>query len=105
MKLFEKRNNSLKFILFRFRQHANVVDTLSGHASWVLSVAFSPHNTHFVSSSSDHSVKIWELSTRSCIHTFSEHQDQVWGVKYNPDGDKVVSVSDDKSIIIYDCPS
>lgn len=81
------------------------MDTLSGHASWVLSVAFSPQNTHFVSSSSDHSVKIWELATRTCVHTFTEHQDQVWGVKYNPEGDKVVSVSDDKSIVIYNCPT
>ncbi|WAR30071.1 WDR61-like protein [Mya arenaria] len=29
--------------------HANLAGTLSGHASWVLSVAFSPDNTHFVS--------------------------------------------------------
>ena len=31
------------------RQHANLAGTLSGHASWVLSVAFSPDHAHFVS--------------------------------------------------------
>lgn len=59
------------------RQHANVAGTLSGHASWVLSVAFSPDNQHFVSSSSDQTVRVWELSSRQCIHTFNEHTDQV----------------------------
>ena len=29
--------------------HGNLVATLSGHTSWVLSVAFSPDNEHFVS--------------------------------------------------------
>lgn len=59
------------------RQHANVAGTLSGHASWVLSVAFSPDNEHFVSSSSDQTVRVWELSSRQCIRTFNEHSDQV----------------------------
>ena len=31
-------------------KHANLAGTLSGHGSWVVSVAFSPDNTHFVSS-------------------------------------------------------
>ena len=59
------------------RNHGQLVGTLSGHTSWVLSVAFSPDNEHFVSSSADHTVRIWEGSTRQCIHTFSEHSDQV----------------------------
>lgn len=51
--------------------------TLSGHGSWVLSIAFSPDNVHFVSSSSDRTVKIWDKEKMKCIHTFYEHQDQV----------------------------
>lgn len=58
-------------------QQADVVGTLSGHASWVLSAAFSPDGKHFVSGSSDKTVKVWEVATKKCIHTFSEHQDQV----------------------------
>lgn len=63
-------------------QHADVVGTLSGHASWVLSVAFSPNGKQFVSGSSDKTVKVWELATKQCIHTFNEHNDQVWIVVY-----------------------
>ena len=31
-----------------FSQHANLAGTLSGHSSWVLSVAFCTDNQHFV---------------------------------------------------------
>lgn len=70
----------------------------------MLSVDFAPDGTHFVSSSSDKSVKVWELSSKQCVHTFNEHSDQVWGVKYNPDSNKIMSVSEDRNINIYDCP-
>ena len=90
--------------LSHFRQHANLAGTLSGHASWVLNVALCPDDTHFVSSSSDESVKVWDVGTRTCVHTFFDHQDQVCGVKYNGNGSKIVSVGDDQEIHIYDCP-
>ena len=38
--------------------HATVLATMSGHTSWVLSVAFSPETEHFVSGSSDGCVKV-----------------------------------------------
>lgn len=67
----------INFTFSNFRQHANAVGTLSGHASWVLSVAFSQDKNHFVSSSSDNTVKVWELKERQCISTLSVHTDQV----------------------------
>ena len=88
-------------------------------------MAFSPDNEHFVSGSSDRTVKVWEVATKQCVHTFSEHSDQVqsptfhistafltdeplsarpqvWSVAYNPDGDKIISVSEDKNVLVYD---
>jgi len=62
---------------FSIRQNGKVIGTLSGHGSWVLSVAFSPDNCHFASSSSDRTVKIWDREKMKCVHTFYEHQDQV----------------------------
>ncbi len=29
------------------------------------------------SSSSDKTVKVWDASTRQCVHTFKDHSDQV----------------------------
>lgn len=90
---------------FYCRAHSDIAGTLSGHASWVLSVSFSEDGKHFTSSSSDKTVKIWDVAERKCVHTFTEHADQVWGVKYSPDSNKVVSVSEDRSINLYDCPA
>lgn len=50
---------------------------MSGHASWVLGVTFAPDGLQFASSSSDHTVKVWDLAQRQCLHTFRDHTDQV----------------------------
>ena len=59
------------------RKSSNLACTLSGHGSWVLSVDFAPDKQHFVSSSSDHTVKVWDFAQRNCIHTFKDHHEQV----------------------------
>lgn len=84
--------------------HAEVLGTVSGHSSWVLSVDFSPDCKSFVSASADNTVKIWDLGNRNCLNTLKEHKDKVWCVKYNSTGDKMVSVSEDASINIYTSP-
>lgn len=60
-----------------FSVHANLAGTLSGHASWVLSVAFSPDGKRFVSSSADRTVRVWDLDGMQCQNVFKEHNDQV----------------------------
>ena len=82
------------------------MSTMTGHDSWVLSVAHSPTQQQFASSSSDKSVKIWDIRGTECIDTFRDlHKDQVWDVAYKPDGTRLVSVSDDRSMIVYDVSS
>jgi WD repeat-containing protein 61 len=83
------------------RQNNSSVAHLSGHGSWVLSVAANPNGKSFATGSSDAKVKVWDLGQRQCVQTFQQHEDQVWAVAYNEAGTQLVSGGDDKSLAIY----
>ncbi|KAJ4851166.1 WD repeat-containing protein vip3 [Turnera subulata] len=86
----------------------SLITAMSGHTSWVLSVAASPDGSAIATGSSDRTVRLWDLSMRAAVQTMSNHSDQVWGVAFRPqEGStdrvgRLVSVSDDKSISLYD---
>eukprot|EP00898_Chlorokybus_atmophyticus_P005429 jgi/Chlat1/5888/Chrsp4S09093 len=76
------------------------IASLAGHSSWLLSVAVS--STKALTGSSDRSVRLWDLTTRTCEHVAKEHADHVWGVAFSGDERRAASVSDDKSVVVYD---
>ena len=73
----------------------------SGHASYVLSVAFSPDGKQVLTGSWDKTAKLWDLSGRE-IQTFSGHASSVWSVAFSPDGKQVLTGSDDKTAKLWD---
>lgn len=81
-----------------------LIEAMSGHGSWVLSVDVSPDGAAIATGSSDRTVRLWDLSMRAAVQTMSNHMDQVWGVTFLPGGGagRLASVSDDKSISLYD---
>lgn len=89
--------------------------TLTGHDSWVWSVAFSPIPLHFsfdkegnsegyilASGSDDHTVKLWDLRSGECLKTFCGHNSQIWTVAWSPDGKTIASGSEDHTVKLWD---
>lgn len=72
--------------------------SLSGHTAYVRCVQ--ADHTQLLSSSSDHQVIQWDLSTLLPVHRFTEAKDEVnWFVR---EGDTMFTASDDGHIRVYD---
>ena len=78
---------------------------LSGHGSWVKSLAVSPTGAWAVSGSRDKTLKIWGLETGTCRATLQGHEGEVNSVAITPDGKRILSASDDKSVRVWDANS
>lgn len=64
----------------------------SDHKSAITALDFSPDKTHLVSSSYDHTMRIWNLNTTIINPVVLEmHKSWVMDVKYNETGDYIVS--------------
>ena len=76
--------------------------TLTGHDSYVTSVAFSPDGQRIVSGSDDYSAKIWDVNSGKELHTLTGHYSSVESAAFSPDGQRIVSGSADKTVKIWD---
>ena len=73
-----------------------------GHTMGVWAAHFSPDGKRIITSSPDHTVKIWDVSTGYLIVDFRQHKYQVNDAIFSPDGTKVVSTSGIGEIKIWD---
>lgn len=79
--------------------------TLSGHSSFVNTVAISPNEQILVSGSWDAKIKLWNLQTGELISTLPGHEDRVNSVAISTDGKVIVSGSFDETIKIWHLPT
>jgi len=75
---------------------------ITGHEGLVLGVAFSPDGTRLATSSTDATVKIWDIKTSKLLLILTGHDVGIRDVAYNPDGTKLATGSGDGSAIIWD---
>ncbi|NDJ18126.1 protein kinase domain-containing protein [Myxacorys almedinensis] len=75
--------------------------TLTGHSSWVVSVAISPDSKTLVSGSLDDLIMIWDLASGERLGILRGHTKSVNSLVYSPNGQVVISGSDDGTIKLW----
>ena len=65
-------------------------------------VEFSPDGRQLATSSSDRSIKLWDVETGMLLTTLTGHDDRILSLSYSPDGRRLASGSADETIKLWD---
>ena len=60
------------------------VDTCRGHYNNVSCVLFHPRQELILSNSEDKSIRVWDLTKRTCLNTFRREHDRFWVMAAHP---------------------
>ena len=73
---------------------------LEGHERSVRSICQIGNSNYIATASFDHTIKLWDLNSRSCVNTLREHKSSVINVIYHSDG-YLVSCSNDQTVKVW----
>jgi WD40 repeat protein len=71
-----------------------------GHRDAVVWIALSPDGKTFLSASTDHTIKLWDLAGRKLIKTVASHNDMARSALFLPDGVRALTAGDDGEIVL-----
>ena len=78
---------------------------LRGHTDVVLALCTHPTLPLLVSGSRDHTVRVWDLESRSLLRTLTGHRNAVERLALDPSGTRLASGSIDRTIRLWDLGS
>lgn len=80
--------------------------SLSGHADYVRSIAFSPDGKMLAAAGGgpqrDGEIKIWDAQSHQLLKTMRGHKDCIYSVAWSPDGNLLASGSYDRAVKLWD---
>lgn len=78
---------------------------LSGHASDILTIAFSPNGRLLATAGTDQTIRLWDPETGRDLKILRGHMGAVHALTFSPDGKLLASGSADTSVRIWDIGS
>jgi WD40 repeat protein len=81
---------------------AGKVAVLTGHASAIEAVAFSPDGRTLATGSTDATIRLWDLATGQTTITLTPHGGYVVSVAFGPDARTLASASTDNTVRLWD---
>jgi WD40 repeat protein len=75
---------------------------LEGHSRWVSSLTFSANGQRLISSSTDNTIRVWDMNSRDTTRVLKGHQSDVFFVSLTSDESRAVSAGKDKRIFEWD---
>jgi hypothetical protein len=94
----------IRMNLAAWRDEIHPLQTLVGHQGTVNALAISTDGTKFLTSSDDHTVRLWEAHTGKPLGPALWHTPSVVAVSFAPDGQKVLVATDDGVQFGYGTP-
>ena len=76
--------------------------TLAGHTDALTSGAFSPDGTRILTTSHDHTARIWDTATGEPLLTLTNHTSGLTCGTFSPDGTRILTTGNDNTARIWD---
>jgi WD40 repeat protein/tRNA A-37 threonylcarbamoyl transferase component Bud32 len=88
--------------LWDLKTGVDAVARLTGHEGSILSAVFSPDSRWLVTTSADHTARVWDVAAGRERFVLRGHLRPVWSAAFSPDGHQLVTASDDWTARVWE---